>query len=328
MRISRIFIGCSLLTLSACQSQITGNEGNLVFSYTADDRIGDFNKPIAIGAKLDVRVRESGTNAPVELTQAFTEDQGVLAVETFTSNQLTLSGVSAGTTLVEVEAQVASGDTVTDSVNMRAAEAVSMELWHSCADKSVRNVHYVSNTRKAFVYYNLFSERDEPVIGYGLFPLEVTPAELATLDTSAKNQAAFLLDLSEPGEVTLSSTLDETTLNLTVVAPGSIDGAELAPGFENTSIFVNQNAFVLVMPTVNGERVCQASLPLTVRSLTEDICDATSPGDYEDSELLNESNFVRIDGKAQGTCEFEVTFADGALGQGATSILSVSIGEI
>jgi len=112
------------------------------------------------------------------------------------------------------------------------------------------------------------------------------------------------------------------------VNPGEVDGAELGPGFSNTAILVNQNAFVLVVPTVNGERVCQAKMAMSVRSLTEEICDVSSPGGHEDENVLNETLFVRVDGKAQGTCEFEVTFAEGGQGQGASSVLSVSVGAI
>jgi hypothetical protein len=46
--------GAALLLTVACQSTLTGNEGNFQFSYDADDWITDFNKPIAVGAYLDI----------------------------------------------------------------------------------------------------------------------------------------------------------------------------------------------------------------------------------------------------------------------------------
>ncbi|HCF56896.1 MAG TPA: hypothetical protein DFS52_02730, partial [Myxococcales bacterium] len=60
------------VAIAGCQSMITGNEGNLEFSYRADDEVRDFNKPIAVGAKLDLEVRTNGTRQTVELLEATT----------------------------------------------------------------------------------------------------------------------------------------------------------------------------------------------------------------------------------------------------------------
>lgn len=62
---SAVFIGAI-----GCESTITGNEGNFQFSYPADDRVLDFNKPIAIGARLDVSVRTAGDRTAVTLSAA------------------------------------------------------------------------------------------------------------------------------------------------------------------------------------------------------------------------------------------------------------------
>lgn len=310
---------------TACQSQITGNEGNLVFSYTADDVVSDFNKPIAVGAKLDLRVREAGTNLPATINSAISDDGDVLAVGSFSSNQLTLEAKGEGNVLIEVEAAVAGKDAVTDSVNMRAAEATRHELRHTCADASV----YIANSTDVFVFYDLFTANNEPAIGYGLFPLTLEPSTGATLDQTSTSQFAYSMDLGDPGTLTLTSTIDDSTLTLNLVAKGDVDGAQLSPVSASTAILVNQNAFVSVSPTVGGERVCQAKMGMTVESLTPEICTVAVPGAVDDElkESLYESLFVRIDGLALGTCEFEVTLPDGANGAGATATLSVPIGQ-
>ena len=61
----------------ACVSKTTGNEGNFEFSYPADDRVGDFNKPIAVGAFLDLEVRDVGDRSPVALDSASFVDPSV-----------------------------------------------------------------------------------------------------------------------------------------------------------------------------------------------------------------------------------------------------------
>ena len=42
------------------ESTTTGELGNLSFSYDAKDELFNFNKPIALGAKLRITVRDAG----------------------------------------------------------------------------------------------------------------------------------------------------------------------------------------------------------------------------------------------------------------------------
>ena len=54
-------IGALLAIGTGCTSKITGKEGNFQFAYAADDDPLDFNKPIAVGGRLDLRVTQVGT---------------------------------------------------------------------------------------------------------------------------------------------------------------------------------------------------------------------------------------------------------------------------
>ncbi|QED27809.1 hypothetical protein FRD01_11300 [Microvenator marinus] len=324
----KLTIATLILIGAGCQSQITGNEGNLVFSYTADDNLTDFNKPVALGAKLDLRVREAGTNLPVTISQAFSEDSDILNVETHTDTQLTVAAGVAGNTLIEVEATNQAGDLIADSVNMRADEATKLDLRHSCLAPGVERGRYLANSQRVFVPYDMFTERDEPAIGYGLFPIEFAPEGAAALDTESKSQSSFFVDLGDVGTLTMSSTLDDEKLEMVVTDVGEVDGATIAPGFENVALLSGQNGFVLVAPSVGEEILCQAALTMNAESLTPEVCEVVVPGDYEDSEKPNESLFLRVEGLSTGTCEFEVTFPDGNAGAGAATTLSVQIGEI
>jgi hypothetical protein len=115
---------------------------------------------------------------------------------------------------------------------------------------------------------------------------------------------------------------------MVVTDVGEVDGATIAPGFENVALLSGQNGFVLVAPSVGEEILCQAALTMNAESLTPEVCEVVVPGDYEDSEKPNESLFLRVEGLSTGTCEFEVTFPDGNAGAGAATTLSVQIGEI
>ncbi len=69
--------------LVSCSSLTTGNEGNLTFAYIADEDLLDFNKPIAVGALLDLRVTEVGSQRAVEITSVTSGDTSVLEVVSF-----------------------------------------------------------------------------------------------------------------------------------------------------------------------------------------------------------------------------------------------------
>ena len=91
-----------LPAIVGCTSKITGNEGNFEFSYPSDDRILDFNKPIAVGAYLDLEVRDVGYQQPVTLSAASTEDESILAVQDFQSHELTLKAMGEGRTVITI----------------------------------------------------------------------------------------------------------------------------------------------------------------------------------------------------------------------------------
>lgn len=316
-----ILAGLATVALMGCESTITGNEGNLLFEYTADDDIADFNKPVGIGAKLELRVLEVGTRREVQLTDARTDAPTILDVEAFASNRAILVGTGAGNALVEVTAVLPSGDTVEDSVNMSAAEPTVLEMRHSCTGDSV--AHYFTNTDNILVGYDMESSNGRPVIGYGLFPIEVTPAEALALNTTSTDQANFHFDSGTmTGEVTIASTIDDTTINLTISAPEEVDGIEMNPA-SNTKLHVDETHFLHVWPTVGGSRVCQSEAPMTAESTTPDICTVSAVEPPSDEGSLDITGWVKVEGVAFGICTFTVTYTD----SGTTAEFEAEIGE-
>ena len=315
-----------ILFMAGCQSSLTGNEGNLVFSYTADDQIGDFNKPIGIGASLDVRVATAGSRLPVTITSVTSTNPEVLEVVNTASGSFTLQGIAAGDALIEVEADGPDG-TVTDSVNMLAAAPDVVKLYHTCEAATTRTAYYSSGAQ-VIVPYDLERTNGQAVIGYGLFPVEFAPSELATLDETSKDQANLHLTLGAAGELTISSALDDESLTLTLVDNASIDGASINPleGGE-VVVFEGETRFVHVFPTVDGNRLCQSTATMTAVSATPEICTASASTNLDETDLVNETLWLKVEAKAFGICLIDVTFPEGADGVGATTQLEVSVAQ-
>ena len=65
-----------------------------------------------------------------------------------------------------------------------------------------------------------------------------------------------------------------------------------------------------MLPTIAGERVCQANTQKSVGSLTPDVCEVEDRDDpaLENNEAAVEFGWFSVKGVAAGTCKVEVTY--------------------
>ncbi len=312
----RTIIAIAVIAGTACESTVTGNSGNFQFSYNADDRIGDFNKPIAVGARLDISVNDAGLRQAVALATAETDDESVLQVVSIDGNTITLEAVGDGNGLLSVSGTTAEGDELDDSVNLLARTPEVLKLWHPCSTDA--DAAYVTGQR-VWMPWEMEMENSQPVIGYGFWPVTVEGAAAHTAADSGQQWMAF--DTGDTaGTATLTSDIDDTTLAMTVITESEIDGVEEPIAFVWEDIDVGDvNAFH-VRPKFGGLTVCQADVVKQVVSLTPDIC-AVREGPAADPNLY-EYGWYEIEGVGQGTCEYTVTYPNGADGAGVTGTFS------
>lgn len=323
MNPTKIGIACAIVLLPACDSVLTGNEGNFQFSYDADDRIGDFNKPVAVGAYLDLEVRDVGARQPVSLSAAAFAEAGVLEVTSFADQHVTIHGVGEGTALLEVEGTTAGGSTLTDSVNMLAAVPDVLVLRHTCdTDRDI--AAYLTSSR-AWVPFELERSNGQPVIGYGYYPIETLSG--ATMNVTDSNQTHMALDLGGSATtLTLTSTIDDTTLTMEVVTKAQIDGVVEPIAFVAEDIDVGDTNAFYVLPSTGGVPICQADVAKTVTSATPEICTVRErepmPGTADTSF---EYGWFEVTGVKAGQCEYVVSYPDGADGSGVSATFTYEI---
>lgn len=311
---------CALGVASGCESLLTGNEGHLLFSYAAVDELSDFNKPIAVGAKLDLTVREAGTRAQVDLVVARSESADVLRVVDFsTKGPIVLEGVADGTARIAVRAKLKSGATVDDSVDMQARKPEVLKLRHVCSPDT--EAAYFVDT-DVLIPFDMELRSGKALVGYGLYPVDVEPAAGAVFDAASKDQENFHVHTAAtPGLVTLSSRVDSNTLGMRLVHIGDIDGGALSPASLDDKVPVNAIGSVRVLPTVAGQYVCCPQTPMTVVNDTPEICDVLALGEA----TCVVSGFVTVRGKAEGTCSFRASWAAGGAGAGVEATATVPI---
>ncbi|MEL6546614.1 MAG: hypothetical protein AAFQ82_18450 [Myxococcota bacterium] len=299
---NRIFCGCMVATLwvsVGCTSTQTGNEGNFDFTYFTDDNFRNFNKPIAVGAFLDLFVDQTGTGRDVSLSSATTDDPMVLNVVEVSGQRFRVEATGVGTSRIFVEGTV-SGVTETDSVDMRTAIPERLRLSHTCTTSDTGTYLADSNI---LIGYELELLSGEAVIGFGEYPVAEIPAGL-TIDMGADNQTFIPMRTGFAGSYDLDSTIDAERLFVQVVEPSSIDGVTLQLGGLQ-STFVNDTDFYYVLPTVGGAPVCQADIQYSVSTSTPTVC-SVQENDPTDRE--NEFGWFQVTGVSTGTCVVDVTY--------------------
>jgi hypothetical protein len=315
-----LIVSVALVTaaVTGCNSRLTGNEGNFVFSYPADDDPTNFNKPIAVGAKLDLTVTDTGQPArAVNITAAAFDDPEVLAVASFDGDKIIIEGVGDGTALLEVEGTTADGETLPDSVNMISRVPEVLKLWHTCAAGDVAN-YFVD--QKVWLGFDMEMSNGQPVIGYGYYPVDAAPGASFTLDASASTQRHIAFQAGgSAGSVTLTSQIDSKTLDVEVVTKAQIDGVSEPTVHVWEDIDVGDKNSGYVLPTVGGVAVCQANVTKTVVSDTPTICAVTDkdPPDTND-DASYEFGWFEIEGLAEGDCLYTVTYPEGNGGSGVS----------
>jgi hypothetical protein len=321
-------VGCAAF---ACTSTTTGNEGNLKFSYVTDDNFADFNKPIAVGASLDINVTEAGDDPdPAEVIEASSDDPGVLEVSNVSGNTITVTGGSDGNILLSVDADV-SGSTVSDSVNLTVRTPEVLQMNHTCRAASETEGYYLVD-QAAWVPFELEMENGQPVIGYGYYPVDIDPQGGVELQTDHKGQAYMrFMTGSTAQDVTLTSQIDDSELTMKLATKGDVDGMELENASE-VEAYKDENRVIPLRPTVGGVPVCQAKLNIEISNSTESVCDVSSifesQSDEDDIEQIGLlSGSVDVRGEQVGDCTFTVTLPEADGGNGVSQEFTVPVIE-
>lgn len=322
---SLLIVGVIGLLASGCVSKVTGNEGNLTFQYPADDSLLDFNKPIAIGAKLDISVRQVGdTNELVELSDASSDAPKVLAINSFQGHSLVLEGVGAGSATIEVTAKQADGSVVTDSVNMLSRAAEVLKMRHYCTSDSLG--HYLVD-HDVLIPYDLERANGQAVIGYGYHPIKIEPATSLAINEKNKAQVHFWLHTAKtPQNAKITSTIDASALEMQIHVEGEIDGAMMDGGDVANKAVVALTHFVLIRPTIDGAPLCQAHADFTAEATTDDVCTVKAlTAKRTGKDVETGYGWVQITGKKVGKCNFNVSFPKANGGKGLIAPFEVTV---
>lgn len=314
-----------LIASLGCVSTTTGKEGNLQFSYFTDDNVRDFNKAIAVGARLELKVQEAGTGDARDVVIQKAETEGdALAVADFSGDRVIIEAKAEGSAEIQVEAKVSrTGDVVTDAVDMMARVPDQHILKHTCAEASATGLYMVG--QEIWVPFEFKLDNGNDVIGYGYYPVTHEPAAALTMKTGTKDQQYIRYTAGmTPGAVTITSTLQSSaTLKLELITEGDIDGSKLVV---DVPIESGKTGVAYVLPTRGGTTICQAVADITVSTVSTETCEVNRVGDDSElSDIINaaanpdrRSGVLSVRGIKEGECAFEITYPKASGGQGFT----------
>ena len=282
--------------LTGCMSRLTGVGGRITFAYPAVVDVANFNKPIAPGARLDLKALELGRgDVEMHILGAESADAAVLEIVGIEENAIVLQANAIGATRIEVTARDSRGRVVVDAVDMLVERPDHFAFEHDCTDALF--AAYPANARIS-IPFSMSRTSGQPVVGYGFHPIKVTPKAALKLDGSSHDQGALhFVSTKARHRVAIRSTIDDSLIGLVLVELGDVDGLEpfdrhLSPtvaGAETMEFFV---------PTVAGVPLCQAKLRIMARSRTPAICEATAQ--LLEDEDSNRESVVRIIGRDFG----------------------------
>ena len=332
-------ISTAALFASACNPEIGGEEGNLALTYDEGPVAGATgSSPLAVGANLDYSAHLEGKQEQkVSFTSAMSDDDQIIRVHGTDGGLMTLTGVAEGAAMIDVEAEGPDGEPITDAFELETATVDEVEFANPCAPDA-EALYLVDHDIR--LHYTMRSE-GSVAVGYGYYPIAVEPIDGASLGQTTQNGVLPLHTGTTPGQVELSTTIDDTAFTLTLAEPGDIDGAQV---FEqefvngNLPVAVGDSLSVRLLPTVSGllpqvqepVPVCQADIDIEATTSTSDICEVAyepNPNASEEIFHLYETNVLTVTGKAEGTCEISVTIPDADGGNGVTETFSVDVAQ-
>lgn len=321
-----VFLVGGALALSACEPQLSGEEGNLQLSYDPGPALAmPGSAPLAVGARLDYVVREDSKDEQkqkqnLRFESATSSDESIIKVAQMDGAQMTLEALKEGTAKVDVEAKGAAG-ILRDRFALNSAKVDALQFDHLCAPGD--RAAYLTG-RDIQLRYTM-KAGSQTAAGYGYYPVEFSPADGATLGSATITGLLALHTGEQAGTVDVHPKgVGGNAFGLELVTPQEIVGLRLlqesAFKDDGPAVQVQKSLSVHVLPLIAGEvPVCQSDLAPRIQVDTPDTCAVTfetNEGRDDAFQQLNklfyETHSLKVRGLVVGDCKFSLALPEEA----------------
>ena len=284
------------LTSVACEFSKTGEEGNLRFQYSTDDRLipPTFNRPLATGLRVEVRVTDANTNEEVTVSSANSSATNILTVPMKSGSLITLQGESAG----DADISIRTSRGVTDTIGVSVADIDKAELTNpGPLLQPVDGTPQVLMGAKVPFPVTLKDASGKLLIGYGNLPVTVDPATAGS-KVDRVDAAHVYLTFTELGDVMIRPQ-NGTPVPIRVIDPADVATLDVGPILGNdlpTELKLDSFGWIAVKGTTSaGDPVVGLADVATVTSETIAVCKI-------ESEVVLGDGVFRVTPLAAGDC--------------------------
>ncbi len=281
-----------------------GELGELTFTFPVADGQEDFNRPIALGARLRLRVEGKDREAVDRIASATVTPETVLSAQRSQTraDELVLTAREQGEATMEVEA-VLTGESSprTDRVSFRVRPISASSLEHNCTRSPA--AAYLTN-QPITLGFARFDADGRRMIGEGACEVTVSP-DAGLERTRCDEDALDVPPIADPGPYIVSSSRRAANgsvnrLDVNVVSPEILDFAPI-----DGSLREGRSDELELLPQTPNWDVC-TPLEFEVFILTPDTCVADDTSSELFTVFRDENNRVDLRGRRAGTCRFEV----------------------
>ena len=202
------FIICVLLLLSFCgcskanatQHRLTGQAGQLIFTYDSEWDVRDFNKPLLVGTKLDVQMLSVGkTPEAVRVLSAQSLTPEILSINHIKRGLVRIEATRPGQAKMRVQARDLDGKLREDMITWRvdtADEIIYFPERSSELGARPKNTHhhvsFYAGSRVEIPWLR-YTSQGEHLIGFGAEPVRIRPSWTGRVDPTHQHSDTLKL---------------------------------------------------------------------------------------------------------------------------------------
>lgn len=305
--------------------------------------MGSETRPVAVGASKRIHLYVTPTNAEIESLTIRAEGDA-FGVEVRDDDGVLLRARAAGRDTIEAVASFADHPDARATVDVQARQPARVELHHRCSTH-LRNLMHPSYSAgdeferqpylvgtQARISMEVFDADGWRLDTHDFLPVQWEPSGALELVDRNRDELNFEAG-SQPGEVTLTSTVDQTELPMQWVEVGDVDALTaleegLAEEVEMEALSFDVS--VHLAGVVDGKAICEAGVGASMQSLTPQVCEVRAVTDYSEAAALDlvalysgvdlvwSSGYHELEVLEAGRCELQGHAPDAAGGQGAS----------
>jgi hypothetical protein len=275
----------SIICALACNTTLKGENGNLSLTFTHGGIFESVENPLAVGLLADVSIRD-GSEGGVSVSQATSQDEELLLVESTDGNRLTLRSLAAGNASLTIE--TTSG--ITDVFSLSSAEIGMVRFEEpSTSLQSTVGVHPVAGAI-LWIPRTLEAESGQELTGYGLDAGEISPAGSGHWIEDGSIEHT-LIGFDQPG-VTSISHIGGNRKEFTVLSPADVSDWKIER-VDNSgdTVSVGGGLFVTAFAEFADGRIGLTGL----QSVDDDVCVSNS--------FLGSADTFYVEAVGPGVCQ-------------------------